>query len=76
MGEFLAWTVGVLVAFATTNPADGPGLGWFTLTTISALDGLLVAFVLVLVLLPLRKRHDSDADAAPADRSRDSERVA
>ena len=72
----LAWTVGVLVAFATTNPADGPGLGWFTLTTISALDGLLVAFVLVLVLQPLRKRHDSDADAAPADRSRDSERVA
>ena len=51
-----AWVVGIFVAVATTNPADGPGFGWFTLTSISALDGLLVGFVAYLVLLPLRRR--------------------
>ena len=51
-----AWVVGIFVAVATTNPADGPGFGWFTLTSISALDGLLVGFVAYLALLPLRRR--------------------
>jgi cytosine permease len=54
-----AWVVGIFVAVATTNPADGPGFGWFTLTSISALDGLLVGFVAYLVLLPLRRRVTS-----------------
>ncbi|GLU90970.1 cytosine permease [Agromyces sp. NBRC 114283] len=52
-----AWAVGILVALATTNPADGLGFGWFSLTTISALDGLVVGFVAYLALLPLRRRE-------------------
>lgn len=61
-----AWVVGILVAVATTNPADGPGFGWFTLTTISALDGLLAGFVVYLALVPLRRRFAADAPAHPA----------
>lgn len=53
-----AWAGGILAAVATTDPSAGPGFGWFTLTSISALDGLIVGFVLYLVLLPLRHRHD------------------
>ncbi|RBO72454.1 cytosine permease [Microbacterium sp. H6] len=62
-----AWVVGIFVAVATTNPADGPGFGWFTLTSISALDGLLVGFVAYLVLLPLRRRVAPDAPAPAPD---------
>lgn len=62
-----AWVVGIFVAVATTNPADGPGFGWFTLTSISALDGLLVGFVAYLVLLPLRRRVAPDAPAPATD---------
>ncbi|WP_350350352.1 cytosine permease [Microbacterium sp. A8/3-1] len=62
-----AWVVGILVAVATTNPADGPGFGWFTLTTISALDGLIVGFLVYLALVPLRRKVEPDAAAsAPA----------
>ncbi|MGS0561745.1 cytosine permease [Microbacterium aurugineum] len=64
--SIVAWVVGIFVAVATTNPADGPGFGWFTLTSISALDGLLVGFVAYLVLLPLRRRVTS-ASAPVAD---------
>ena len=53
-----AWAGGILAAVATTAPSAGPGFGWFTLTSISALDGLIVGFVLYLVLLPLRHRRD------------------
>lgn len=53
-----AWAGGILAAVATTDPSAGPGFGWFTLTSISALDGLIVGFVLYLVLLPLRHRRD------------------
>ncbi|MBT2484362.1 MULTISPECIES: cytosine permease [unclassified Microbacterium] len=60
-----AWVAGILVAVATTNPADGPGFGWFTLTTISALDGLLVGFLVYLALVPLRRRTEPDAAASP-----------
>ncbi|WP_149084232.1 MULTISPECIES: cytosine permease [Microbacterium] len=62
-----AWAVGILVAVATTNPADGPGFGWFTLTTISALDGLLAGFVASLVLLPLRRLGRPARGAAVGD---------
>ena len=40
-----AWLTGCAVAVMTANPADGLGLDWFTMTTISAMDGLIVAFV-------------------------------
>lgn len=61
-----AWVVGILVAVATTDPVDGPGFGWFTLTSISALDGLIVGFVAYLVLLPLhRRRQPEEAASAP-----------
>ncbi|WP_372967222.1 cytosine permease [Microbacterium sp.] len=53
-----SWAGGILAAVATTDPSAGPGFGWFTLTSISALDGLIVGFVLYLVLLPLRHRRD------------------
>lgn len=68
-----AWGVGILVALATTNPADGPGFGWFTLTTIPSLDGLLVAFVAYLALLPLRRRTQA---RAPRPGERDGRVVA
>lgn len=65
-----AWVVGILAALATTNPADGLGFGWFSLTTISALDGLVVGFVAYLALLPLRRRElPTEADASNGARS-------
>ena len=64
-----AWVVGILVAVATTDPVDGPGFGWFTLTSISALDGLIVGFVAYLILLPLhRRRQPEGAASAPVSR--------
>lgn len=59
----IAWAGGILVAFATTDPASGPGLGWFTLTTISALDGLLVGLILTLLFLPLQRRERAQVPA-------------
>lgn len=56
-----AWLIGILVALATTNPADGLGLGWFSFTTISALDGLIIGFVVYFVLALIRRRVVSDA---------------
>ena len=61
----LAWIVGILVALATTNPADGLGFGWFSFTTISALDGLIVGFVVYLLIALIRNRTASGAVAAP-----------
>ncbi|MEJ1091484.1 cytosine permease [Microbacterium istanbulense] len=66
--SIIAWAAGILVALATTDPAAGPGFGWFTLTTISALDGLIVAFVVQLALLPLRRRDGDDAVVPAGDR--------
>lgn len=69
MWSIVAWTAGVLVAFATTNPADGPGLGLFTLTTISSLDGLIVGFAVYLAQWLVRgglRPGAERADAAPA----------
>lgn len=40
-----AWALGSLAAFATTEPGNGLGFGWFTLTTIPTLDALLVGFI-------------------------------
>lgn len=57
----MAWVIGILAALATTNPADGLGLGWFSFTTISALDGLIVGFVVYLVLALIRSRTMSGA---------------
>lgn len=66
----IAWTLGVFVAFATTNPASGPGFGWLTLTTISALDGLIVSFLAYLALaalLPGRVATTDDPSAMSQD---------
>ncbi len=72
-----AWVVGILVAVATTDPVDGPGFGWFTLTSISALDGLIVGFVAYLVLLPLhRRRRPQRAASAPVSRVKTSDDTA
>ncbi|GAA2907114.1 cytosine permease [Microbacterium keratanolyticum] len=60
-----AWALGILAAFATTNPLDGPGFGWFTLTTISALDGLLVSFVAYLVLFGVRRMLSQNRTVTP-----------
>ncbi|ATY85135.1 cytosine permease [Kyrpidia spormannii] len=51
----LSWAVGSLLAFATTPVPDG--FGWFSLTTVPALDGFLAAAIVqVLVGLPERRR--------------------
>ncbi|MEU1973498.1 cytosine permease [Microbacterium sp. NPDC019599] len=69
-----AWVLGILTALATTNPADGLGFGVFTITTISALDGLIVGFVAYLALSFVRRRVgrevrvqelETDAAASP-----------
>jgi cytosine permease len=65
--SIIAWAAGVLVAFATTNPADGPGFGWFTITTISSLDGLLVGFAVYLLLWLVRGGRRADAAEAVPD---------
>ena len=65
--SIIAWAAGVLVAFATTNPADGPGFGWFTLTTISSLDGLLVGFAVHVLLWLVRGGRRADAAEAVPD---------
>jgi cytosine permease len=68
--SIVAWVAGVLVAFATTNPADGPGFGWFTFTTISSLDGLIVAFVVYAVLWLVRGGlRPGGVEQASAERS-------
>lgn len=59
-----AWIAGVFTAFATTNPADGLGLGWFVLTTIPALDGLLAGAVIYFVLATVRRRVAKPETAA------------
>lgn len=46
---FAAWAGGVLAAFCTTPPPNGFGL--FTLTTVSALDAIIVAVVLQVILI-------------------------
>jgi len=59
-----AWVGGIVVALATTNPADGLGFGWFSLTTISALDGLIAGFVIFLAFVPFQRRRVPGEDAA------------
>lgn len=71
--SIIAWVTGVLVAFATTNPADGPGFGWFTFTTISSLDGLIVGFAVYLVLWVVR--GGLRPGAVPADAAATNDEV-
>lgn len=56
-----AWVIGILVALATTNPTDGFGFGWFSFTTISALDGLIVGFIVYLIMAMIRRRFGNVA---------------
>ncbi|GAA3873637.1 cytosine permease [Leifsonia kafniensis] len=69
-----AWILGILTALAAANPADGLGLGLFTLTTIPSLDGIVVGFLAYLVIALIRRRNRGvyvppvlkPADAEPA----------
>ncbi|WP_353827715.1 cytosine permease [Agromyces sp. SYSU T0242] len=61
-----AWVVGTVVALATTRPSDGLGFGWFDLTTIPALDGLLVGFAVYLLAALLVSRGDATGSGRSA----------
>lgn len=65
----VAWAAGILTALATTSPSDGVGLGWFTLTSISSLDGLLVGFAISLAITLTRRgrRDDYRAKSTPVE---------
>ncbi|MET4157055.1 cytosine permease [Agromyces sp. PvR057] len=71
----VAWIAGIVVALAATHPADGLGFGLFDLTTIPALDGLLVGFAVYLVLGLVARRTRSDV-AAPTERELQADEVA
>ncbi|KAF1299533.1 cytosine permease [Enterococcus sp. JM4C] len=51
--SIISWVVGSLVAFMTSQPPAGFGL--FTLTNVSALDGIIVAAACYLILTKLTK---------------------
>lgn len=67
----IAWVLGILVAVATTRPADGLGIGLFDLSTIPALDGLVVGFIAYLVLGFATRRKRADAASAVSGESAD-----
>ncbi|WP_201776655.1 cytosine permease [Allosalinactinospora lopnorensis] len=62
--SWTAWVCGSLVAFMTTP--EFPGLGLFQLTTVSAIDSFLVAFVLQLVLAKAFQRGEWGSLTSPA----------
>lgn len=70
--SILAWVIGIVAALATTNPTDGLGLGVFTLSTIPALDGLIVGFLAYLLIATLRRRRPG-RHATPVNRTRGDE---
>lgn len=47
--SMVSWILATLVAFSTTPSSEG-GFGWFTLTTIPALDAFLAAVILQVIL--------------------------
>jgi len=51
---FIAWIAGSFVAFCTTPPPTG--FGWFTLTTVSAVDAFIVAVVVQAVVISCSSR--------------------
>jgi cytosine permease len=56
--SLLVWAAACLVALATTDPSAGLGFGWFTLTTIPTLDGLLAGLLFQSALsLTASRRH-------------------
>lgn len=61
----IAWVLGIIVALMTTQASDGLGLGIFTLTSIPALDGLLVGFIASLVFEAVAKQHQNQATSSP-----------
>ena len=63
---FVAWAIGGFVGVLTTNPADGLGLGWLTITTIPALDAILAAFVAHWIIGAMRRASGSRSAAAAA----------
>ncbi|PKI91178.1 cytosine permease [Actinomycetales bacterium SN12] len=66
--SIVAWVAGVLAAFATTNPADGPGFGLFSFTTISSLDGLIIGFAVYLIQWLVRGGLRRPGGATPEPR--------
>lgn len=59
-----AWLTGIFAALTTTVPVGGVGFGWVTLTTIPALDGLLVGFVVYFAIVITRRRIGGSAITA------------
>lgn len=60
----IAWIAGIFTALATARPEDGLGLGWFTLTSVSAIDGLIVGFVVYAAIRLIAGRNSGAADNA------------
>lgn len=56
----VAWLIGILIALATTRPADGIGLGFFTLTNIPALDGLIAGFAASLAFALVQRAREKE----------------
>jgi cytosine permease len=62
----IAWVAGILAAVASTHPADGLGFGLVDFTTIPALDGLIVGFIVYLVVAQLRGRDTAQPESEPS----------
>jgi cytosine permease len=52
--QFSAWILGSFIGFCTTSPPTG--LGWFSLTTIPALDSILIAAIANVIFQLLYKK--------------------
>jgi cytosine permease len=52
--QFSAWILGSFIGFCTTSPPTG--LGWFSLTTVPALDSILVATIANVIFQLLYKK--------------------
>ena len=63
----VAWVVGIFVALATASPDGGLGLGWFTLTSVSSIDGLIVGFIVYALGTLVFGRKGGELEAAAGD---------
>lgn len=69
----LAWLLGCLAAFATTQPGNGLGFGWFSLTTIPTLDALLVGLAAYAVIRLVGRRSSQNGSTPSSYREFESE---
>lgn len=72
---FVAWAIGCVAGLLTTNPSDGFGVGVMTLTTIPALDAILVAFVAHMLIGWARRSSGTRAHTQPAGAGAQNEGV-